>query len=185
MEIPWWPLARASGIVAWALLTATVVWGLALSTRVLGKRPPPPWLADLHQHLGGLASVATVLHLAALVGDDVVEVRIVDLLVPFASRWRPGAVAWGVVALWLLAAVQGTSVLRKHVPARWWRRVHATSAVLWLAATVHLALAGTDADAAPLRTAALGSIALVTFLLLVRLLAPRTRRAPSVRANET
>ena len=31
-----WYTARASGLVAWALLSAGVLWGLALSTKVLG-----------------------------------------------------------------------------------------------------------------------------------------------------
>ena len=30
----WWYTARAGGIVAWALLAASVVWGLLLSTRL-------------------------------------------------------------------------------------------------------------------------------------------------------
>ncbi|NBO68212.1 MAG: hypothetical protein EBV40_05220 [Actinobacteria bacterium] len=31
----WWFLSRASGIVAWALLTGSVLWGILLATRVL------------------------------------------------------------------------------------------------------------------------------------------------------
>ena len=50
-----WFTARASGIVAWGLAAASVVWGLALSTRLLGRRPRPGWLLDLHRFLGGLA----------------------------------------------------------------------------------------------------------------------------------
>ena len=44
-----WYAARASGIVAWALAAAAVVWGLALSARVSGQRPRRPWLFDLHR----------------------------------------------------------------------------------------------------------------------------------------
>ena len=35
----WWYQARAAGFVAYALLTGSVVLGLALSTRALGRRP--------------------------------------------------------------------------------------------------------------------------------------------------
>ena len=31
--------ARAAGLVSWALLAAATLWGLALSTKVLGRRP--------------------------------------------------------------------------------------------------------------------------------------------------
>ena len=50
-----WYTARASGLVAWALLSAGVLWGLALSTKVLGPRPRPSWMLDLHRFLGGAA----------------------------------------------------------------------------------------------------------------------------------
>ena len=44
-----------------------------------------------------------------------------DLLVPGASQWRPTAVAWGVIALYLLLAVEVTSLLKRRVPTRLWR----------------------------------------------------------------
>ena len=34
MNQVWWYSARASGIVAWVLLAASVVWGLILSTKL-------------------------------------------------------------------------------------------------------------------------------------------------------
>src|SRR5690606_23931387 len=43
-----WYVARSTGIVAWAVLTASVVWGLLLSTRLARGRPTPAWLTDLH-----------------------------------------------------------------------------------------------------------------------------------------
>ena len=36
----WWAVARSGGILAWVLLAASVLWGLALSTKVLGKHGP-------------------------------------------------------------------------------------------------------------------------------------------------
>jgi len=50
----WWFVARSSGIVAWALSALAVLWGMALSSRALGRRPPAPWLLDVHRFLGGL-----------------------------------------------------------------------------------------------------------------------------------
>ena len=65
-----WFAARASGIVAWALAAGSVVWGLALSTRVLGGRPRPAWLFDLHRFLGGLALVFVGVHVLAVLADS-------------------------------------------------------------------------------------------------------------------
>ena len=89
----WWHVARASGIVAWALAAATVLWGLALSTRALGPRPRAPWLLDLHRFLGGLTVVFVAVHLIGLWADSYVTFGYTELFVPMASAWRPGSPA--------------------------------------------------------------------------------------------
>ena len=40
----WWYIARSGGIIAWVLLAISMFWGLALSSRFLGKRPKPNWM---------------------------------------------------------------------------------------------------------------------------------------------
>ena len=111
-----WHVARATGVVAWALLTAAVVWGLLLSTRLARGRPTPVWLLDMHRFIGGAAVSFTLLHLGGLVADTYVHFGLADLLVPYASSWRPGAVALGVVSLYLLMAVELTSLLMRRIP---------------------------------------------------------------------
>jgi hypothetical protein len=174
----WWYTARASGLVAWALCTLAVVWGLALSTRLTGTRPAPAWLLDLHRSLGGLATIFVAVHLAALMADSYVHFDVGDLLVPLASSWRPGPVAWGIAALYLLVAVELTSLARRRLPMRLWRFVHLTSLPLWLVSTVHLLTAGTDAAGAPVRWTVLLSTGVVVFLTMVRGLSPRASRRP-------
>ena len=66
-----------------------------------------------------------------------------DLLIPMRSQWQPGAVAWGVVAFYLLLAVEGTSVVR-GLQWRLWHRVHLLSYPMWVLASVHVLVAGTD-----------------------------------------
>jgi sulfoxide reductase heme-binding subunit YedZ len=141
----WWYVARSSGIVAWVLLSASVVWGLLYASRMIPKKTAPKWLLDLHRFLGGLTAMFVAAHLAALVLDSYAQFGAKELLVPFASRWRPGAVAWGVVALYLLVAVEATSLAMKRLPRRVWRSVHATSFVLFGVGTVHTFTAGADA----------------------------------------
>jgi predicted ferric reductase len=168
-----WYVARAAGLVAWALSAATVLWGLALSTRALGRRPKPAWLADLHRFLGGLTVVFTTVHIAALALDDYVQFTPTDLLVPLAAEWRPLAVAWGIVGLYLLFAVEATSLLRRHVPTKLWRRVHHASFILFAIATIHLLTAGSDATEPWLRWTVLPTVTAVVYLSAVRILAPR------------
>jgi len=181
----WWHVARASGLVGWFLCTLAVVWGLALSTRLFGKRPAPAWLLDLHRFLGGLATVFVVLHVGALVADSYAHFGVADVLVPLASSWKPGPVAWGVAAFYLLVAVEITSLVRRWLPGRLWRVVHAASLPLWGASTVHLLTAGTDAGNAAVATAVLAVIGAVLFLALVRILSPRVAPASSRRQPAT
>lgn len=172
-ELTWYVL-RSTGIVAWLLLTAAVVGGLVLRTRVV-QRARPPWLLDLHRGISALSVVFTALHVVAVVVDPWVEFTWLDALVPWASPWQPWAVAPGVVAMYLLVAIQVTSVLLRHIPRRLWLGVHLTAVPMWLLATGHLVAAGTDATNILLGTSVLVGVGAVTFPLVVRWLSPRGR----------
>lgn len=175
----WWYLARATGYVAWALVTTSVITGLLLSTRLTSGRPTPAWILDLHRFLAGIAVAFTGLHLAGLVADNYVHFGAADLLVPFASRWRTGAVALGVIALYVLAAVEISSLLMRRLPRRIWRGIHLGSYLVFWLATLHLITAGTDAGHPLSRAATALVIAVVVFLTLVRALSGRGgRRRP-------
>ena len=98
----------------------------------------------MHRWLGGTALVFTGVHVVALLADQYVHFGLSAILIPFASKWHPVAVAWGVVAFYLLLAVELTSLARAHLSKRAWRRVHTASFVLFVMATVHGLTAGTD-----------------------------------------
>ena len=185
----WWYLARATGFVAWGLLSLSVISGLLFSTRLTHGRPTAAWLLDLHRFLAGAGVVFTGLHLLGLVADSYTHFGAVALLVPFGSSWKPGAVALGVVALYLLAAIEITSLLMRRLPRRLWRAVHAASFGLFWTTTFHLLLAGTD-TANPVAGWIVNVVAAtVAFLTLVAVLSPggpsrrRTPRPPSPRAQ--
>lgn len=169
----WWYVARATGFVAWGLVTASVITGLLLSTRIANGRPTPAWTLDLHRFLGGAAVVATVLHLIGLVGDNYVDFGAAELLIPFASSWEPGAVALGVIALYLLLAVQSSSMLMRRLPRKLWRILHLTSFIVFWTSTFHLQLAGTDAANLIAGWMVNLAVATVVFLTLVRVLSGR------------
>ena len=139
----WWYTSRAAGIVAWVLLSLSVLAGLIISTRTAAL--PKLWRIDLHRFFSTLSLVFLAVHMAALVPDNFVYFAWAEIFVPFASEWQPGAVAWGVVAMWLMVAVEITSLLRNRIPHRFWRAVHFSSFAVWVGATIHLFQAGTDA----------------------------------------
>ena len=181
----WWFVARASGITAWAFAMASVIWGMALSTKVLGSRPKPAWLLDLHRQLGGITVLLTLAHVVALLLDGYVQLDPVDVLVPFASSYETGAVAAGVLALWLLGAVEVTSLLQRRLPRRAWHLVHLSSYTVAALSTLHLFAAGTDAANPLLVVGAWGSWAVVGFLALAHALGAgrRERSAATTTAS--
>jgi DMSO/TMAO reductase YedYZ heme-binding membrane subunit len=163
-----WYAARSAGIVAWALATGAVIWGLALSTRAFGKKPRPAWLFDLHRFLGGLTLIFVGIHVGAILLDAYVHFSVINVLIPFTGTWHPAAVAWGIVAFYLLLAVELTSLARAHVSKRSWRRVHFASFVVFATGTVHALTAGTDAVAGPFRIAVAAATAAITALTSLR-----------------
>jgi len=183
-----WYLARAAGLVSWCLLTLTVAWGLVVSTKLFRSRPRPAWTLDLHRFLGGFALLFTGFHIAGLVADSYVHFGPMELLVPLASRWHPIAVAWGVISLYLLVAVEGTSLAMRRLSHRAWKRIHRTSFGLFVFASVHAIASGTDMSGGAQRVAALLVSGGITFLWLVRIVSARTTRAPRAvgrrRSNE-
>ena len=176
----WWYLARSGGIAAWTMLAFSMLWGLVLSTKAFGSRPRPSWLLDLHRFVGGAAVVFTAIHVVSLVLDSYVEFGIREILVPFTSSYRPSAVAWGVIAFYVLLAVEITSLLRQRLSKRAWRAVHYLSFPLFILATAHGVTAGTDKDTFLLRTAFIVATAAIGGLTTLRVLDAEDQRAPSV-----
>jgi sulfoxide reductase heme-binding subunit YedZ len=175
-----WYVARSAGIVAWVLLTASVLWGLTMTTRFTGRRVKRAWLLDLHRFLGGLAAIFTGVHVGAILLDSYVHFDLTSVLLPFASSWKPVAVAWGIVAAYLLLAVELTSLARARLPRRLWRATHFASFPLFFFATVHGITAGTDAHLVLFRAAAVIAIAAVTALTAMRVMRdtkPQTRKS--------
>ena len=161
----WWYAARSGGLVAWVLVTLSVLWGLALSTKAFGKRPRPNWLLDMHRFLGGLAVVFTAAHIVSIVLDSYVHFGLAEVLVPLTGSWHPVAVAAGIVSMYLLAAVEVTSLLRKRLSKRAWKLTHYLSYPLFVLATLHGLTAGTDKASSFFRYGALVATIGVVLLL--------------------
>jgi len=182
-----WYVARSSGLVAWALVTASVLWGLALSSRLSRRRGVPAWLLALHRYLGTLSIVFVAVHLLALVADNYVPYGWKDLFVPMATKWRPGATAWGIAGFYLLAAVQITSWMMRWLPRRVWHAVHLSSLGLFVAGTVHGFQAGADMSNRLIVWSGMVCIVLVVTLVVFRVAhrgqRPGHRSAARIAAN--
>lgn len=141
-NMQWWYIMRASGMMAWLLLTITVLWGAIASSKLLSKGRR--WVLDMHPFLATLGLAMLILHIAAAVIDSYAGVSIVAVFVPFAASWNPVAIALGVVSLWAIGAVQVTSFLKRKMKRNTWQLVHQSSYVAAWTMALHALTAGTD-----------------------------------------
>lgn len=168
-----WYIIRGSGFVAFGLLTASLLWGLMVSSKVFGRAVKAKGLQWLHESLGLAALLATIIHMIALVMDEFIEFTWLDVLVPGASEWQPLAVAFGVVAFWSMAVVSLTFYVKKWIGQGMWRSIHYLSFGVFVAAAGHGILAGTDTTHPVAIGAYVGSIAAVLLLTVIRVIGSR------------
>lgn len=139
-----WYVARSSGVVAYLLLSSSVLLGVLMAGRAQFTWPRFA-VEEVHRFLAILTGVFIALHGAALLLDTVVPIALAQELVPFTSGYRPLAVGLGVCAMELVAAVAVSNALRHRLPHGTWRRLHYLTLPAWLLASGHGVLAGTDA----------------------------------------
>jgi len=172
MTIPWtWLGIRASGLTAWGLLTAVVIWGILLKTRLLGRLAPPMKLLDLHRWLGAVALAFLVVHLGLLIIDPFESFSIAQILVPGLAPGSTFAIALGTVAFWLLLPASFLGRLRAKMGTagnRWFTSAHLIAYAAWPFATAHYVLAGTDALSQWSLGLLIGGTALIVLGLLAR-----------------
>jgi sulfoxide reductase heme-binding subunit YedZ len=174
-----WILARAGGVAAYALLTASVLAGLALKSRPFGRALKAATATDLHRTLALLGLGFVALHGVALVLDSTVRISPLALAVPGLSPYRPLATALGVVAAELMLAVYLSFGLRRRIGAKVWRALHWATYAVFAGATVHGLAAGSDSARLWATGLYLGAVAAVVFATAWRALTvvPKPRGA--------
>lgn len=142
---PLWFATRATGLVAFLLLTGVVVLGIAATQ----PSTAPGWtratLQGVHRNVALLACAFLVGHVLTTLLDGYVSVGWAAAVVPFAAGYRPFYVGLGTLALDTLLAVVVTSLLRRRLGLRTWRVVHWAAYAAWPLALAHYLGTGTDA----------------------------------------
>lgn len=180
----WWLISRASGIVAVALVSISVLLGLAMAARLVPARHKRA-VASLHEHLAVAAVIAIAAHGAALLGDGWLRPGLSGITIPFALPYRPPFTAAGIVAGYLSVLLGPTFYLRRRIGARAWRRLHRLTPLIWMLAVAHTLGSGSDAASFWLRCVVLLPVPAIVYVLAHRLLArrPVTARPADGRAR--
>ncbi|MDF9811497.1 hypothetical protein M2266_000728 [Streptomyces sp. SPB162] len=144
----WAFLDFGAGVLALVCLTATVLWGLAATDRLLLHSSHRLLAQGVHRGMasGGLGFLA--LHIWVKVEQQ--ETTAGAAAVPFTDGPQPLMIGLGTLAgyLFLTVAVTGAvrSAFASGARSRWWRALHMSAYPAWGAALLHGLKAGRPAS---------------------------------------
>jgi predicted ferric reductase len=109
------------------MIAINLLLGMLLSLRYSPMRhwPHRHWNHfALHRWTAYLALVTLFLHPVVLLFATRPRFSVFDIAIPIHSPLQPTINVLGAIALYLLLAVIGTSILRNRMPRRLWRNLH-------------------------------------------------------------
>jgi predicted ferric reductase len=171
-----WLLERVAAFLAYLAMTGSVVYGLLLSTKLLDAIAHRPITFALHQDLAAIGLGLAGVHGALLGLDATVPFSLSQMAVPGLAPYAPIAVALGQVTFYVTAIVVASFYARRLIGQRAWRALHILTFLAFAGATAHGVLAGSDSGAAWTWWMYTGSVSIVTFLFIYRLVTAVARR---------
>src|SRR5215813_1614109 len=113
-----WYTARGTGVIALLLLTASVVLGIGsrAGRPVFGL--PRFAVSLVHRNASLIATVLILIHVTTLLADPYAQLKLLYVVVPFGSAYRPAWVGLGATALDLMIAILVSTALRHRLGAR-------------------------------------------------------------------
>lgn len=185
VETSWpWYVTRASGLVAAVSLVLLLLSGIGQITGHTYKFLDPLTSWASHRALGIAFGVSVLVHIVALLFDHFVQFSPLHLLVPWLSDYKPVTllgvnvgslyVAFGVIALYMVAIIIITSLLWVEKKPATWKLIHLLSYVTIALVFVHALFLGTDLAHGWLRWMWIGLNVAVLLAAFARLLRVRT-----------
>jgi len=168
-NFPWaWTVTRAAGIASYILLALMTVIGISLSTGLLFRLFQPATAWSIHRAIGSALLVSVILHVFSQLFDHFIGMRLVDLLVPFASRYQMTLVALGVFSFYVLLLLLWSSLYTMTNRPRFWRLVHYLSFPMFALIFLHGILIGTERHLWWMQTIYWSSAAIIGVMIYYR-----------------
>lgn len=174
----YWFISRSSGVIAYGLLTLGMLWGLMQSGKLFRSRVSPLLTLGMHSYLSWLGLGLAALHGAILIGDGYIKIDLIRVFTPFLSEYRPVSVGLGIIAFYLMLLLALSFYARSYLGQRNFRLFHYGSFGVFVLVTLHGIFAGTDS--ASLWWLYALSLALVTFLAVLRIISTRRDKGKSM-----
>jgi sulfoxide reductase heme-binding subunit YedZ len=166
-----WLASRSAGILAWLALSAAMIIGLSMATKV-APRSMTPRLRVAHERIAIVALAALAAHGLLLLGDSFLRPTLLDLAVPFRIAHAAFWTGLGQIAGYLTAALSLSYYARKRIGARRWRNAHRWIPVAWVLGAAHVIGAGTDIGDLWMQVPFAMTIGAVLALLVLRVSGP-------------
>lgn len=175
-----WYTARGAGLAALIALSVTTTLG-ALGSRKSADTANRVVLQYLHRTAAGLGLGLITVHVGTILLDAKAGIGVAGALVPFASSYRPNAVAFGSITAYLVIGLASLGLARGRFAAsaagaRAWRALHAVSYLAWATAVFHGFTAGSDTDLTWVRLLFVACVLAVPIALVTRLSAASVLR---------
>ncbi len=165
-----WYVGRGSGITAYLLLTFSVVLGIALSRRWHARRVPRMVVDEIHRWLTITFYIFIVVHVVTMLLDPFTHFRVADVIVPFASTYRPIWLSLGIIGAEVSIAAGASVWVRKWIGYRTWHVLHLTAYPIFFMSLLHSLGTGTDTRTTWATALYVGSFVLVAGATLWRMI---------------
>jgi predicted ferric reductase len=163
-----WIILRAAGIGAYLMLFSSVAFGLVATSAPFDKRIAKQSAILVHQFMSTVGLVLLGVHLGGLLMDRYIHFGPAQVLVPGTSSYRPVAVAFGVLGMYLLVLVAVSSWFRRKYSAKLWRALHLAAVPAFILSMVHGVFAGADSARPWMYLIYVTTATIVVFLLVLR-----------------
>jgi sulfoxide reductase heme-binding subunit YedZ len=152
-----WYIIRAAGFTAAGLIILLMLSGIGQVTGFTYRFIAPIKAWAIHKALALALCIAIVIHVSFLLIDHYVRFSLLQLFVPFLSRYNNktqllglplgwAAIAFGILAMYGVAIIVFSSLGWIDTKKRAWRKLHYLSYIVALFVFLHALTAGSDLE---------------------------------------
>lgn len=144
-KLPWY-LARSAGNTSFGLMFLIILLGTGMTTGLVYELITPMKAWNIHKYLSISLGLTLLVHVVSLLFDRYMNFQVVEILVPFVSRFKPLSVGLGITGFYLMLIMVLSSLLIRLKYPFFWRYFHYAVYPMFIFSFLHGVLTGTDSS---------------------------------------